>query len=81
MPYALKQKLKEVPYLSFIKIIILSSAESGNIIQLKTGIFSRKVLAGCVCSDDVSQAINDENGYCELQVKLDKDTNKLEITL
>jgi hypothetical protein len=25
--------------------------------------------------------INDENGYCELQVKLDKDTNKLEITL
>jgi hypothetical protein len=30
---------------------------------------------------DVSQAINDENGYCELQVKFDKDTNKLEITL
>jgi hypothetical protein len=24
---------------------------------------------------------NDENGYCELQVKFDKDTNKLEITL
>ena len=48
MPYALKQKLKEVPYLSFIKITILSSAESGNIIQLKTDIFSRKVLAGCV---------------------------------
>jgi hypothetical protein len=23
----------------------------------------------------------DENGYCELQVKFDKDTNKLEITL
>jgi hypothetical protein len=42
------------------------SAESENIIQLKTGIFSRKVLAGCVCSDDISQAINDENGYCEL---------------
>jgi hypothetical protein len=37
-----------VPYLSFIKITILSSAESGNIIQLKTDIFSRKVLAGCV---------------------------------
>jgi hypothetical protein len=34
-----------------------------------------------VCSDDVSQIINDENGYCELQVKFDKDTNKLEITL
>jgi hypothetical protein len=28
-----------------------------------------------MCLDDVSQAINDENGYCELQVKLDKDTN------
>jgi hypothetical protein len=27
--------------------------------QLKTGIFSRKVLTGCVCSDDASQAIND----------------------
>jgi hypothetical protein len=42
---------------------------------------AREVLAGCVCSDDVSQIINDENGYCELQVKFDKDTNKLEITL
>jgi hypothetical protein len=39
------------------------------------------VVAGCVCSDDILQAINDENGYCELQVKFDKDTNKLEITL
>jgi hypothetical protein len=38
-------------------------------------------LRSCVCSDDASQAINDENGYCELQVKFDKDTNKLEITL
>jgi hypothetical protein len=69
-----------------IECVIMSnyphlSAESENTIQLKTGIFSRKVLAGCVCSDDVSQAINDENGYCELQVKFNKDTNKLEITL
>ncbi|SHN92537.1 hypothetical protein [bacterium endosymbiont of Bathymodiolus sp. 5 South] len=64
-----------------VEITILSSAESEDIIQLKTGVFFREVLAGCVCSDDVSQTINDENGYCELQVKFNKDTNKLEITL
>jgi hypothetical protein len=40
-----------------VEITILSSAESENIIQLKTGIFFREVLVGCVCSDDASQAI------------------------
>ncbi|CAC9490830.1 hypothetical protein BPUTSESOX_1873 [uncultured Gammaproteobacteria bacterium] len=43
------------------------------LIQLKTGVFFREVLAGCACSDDVSQAINYENGYCELQVKFNRD--------
>ncbi|CAC9450981.1 hypothetical protein [uncultured Gammaproteobacteria bacterium] len=31
-------------------------------------------LVGCACSDNPSQAINDENGYCKLQVKFDRDT-------
>ncbi|CAC9600243.1 hypothetical protein [uncultured Gammaproteobacteria bacterium] len=43
------------------------------LIQLKTGVFFREVLAECACSDDVSQAINYENGYCELQVKFNRD--------
>ncbi|CAB5501782.1 hypothetical protein [uncultured Gammaproteobacteria bacterium] len=64
-----------------IEIAILSSAESENIIQLKTGVFFREVLAGCACSDNLSQAISYENGYCELHIKFDKDADKLEIAL
>ncbi|SMM98166.1 hypothetical protein SPONL_1963 [uncultured Candidatus Thioglobus sp.] len=34
-------------------------------------------MAGCACSDDPSQAISYENGYCELQVSIDKATQKI----
>lgn len=57
-----------------IDVIILSSAEMEQVIQLKIGIFFAEILTGCACSDDTSQAIIYENGYCELQAELDKKT-------
>ncbi|KAA0456456.1 MAG: hypothetical protein FXV79_00310 [Candidatus Thioglobus sp.] len=58
-----------------IEISILKSVESGQIAQLKIGVFFREILSGCVCGDDPSAAITYENGYCELQVQFDKTTD------
>ncbi|WXT99401.1 MAG: hypothetical protein Ctma_0098 [Catillopecten margaritatus gill symbiont] len=57
-----------------IDIVILSSIETEQITQLKIGVFFREVLAGCACSDDPSQAIIYENGYCELDAEFNKMT-------
>ncbi|SMN11743.1 hypothetical protein SPBRAN_2037 [uncultured Candidatus Thioglobus sp.] len=60
-----------------IDISILSSVEIEHGVQLKIGVFFREILAGCACSDDPSEAISYENGYCELQVNIDKTTEKI----
>ncbi|SMN13591.1 hypothetical protein BHECKSOX2_714 [Bathymodiolus heckerae thiotrophic gill symbiont] len=60
-----------------IDISLFSSAESEQVIQLKIGVFFREIIPGCTCSDDPLQAISYENGYCELQVKVDKNTSKV----
>jgi hypothetical protein len=51
-----------------VEITILSSAESEDTIQLKTGVFFREVLAGCVCSDDVSQTIKESGKLSSVKV-------------
>jgi len=57
-----------------IEVMVLSSVETEQKIQFKIGIFFREVLTGCACSDDASQAVVYENGYCELAAELDKAT-------
>jgi len=57
-----------------IDVTILNSTETKQVIQLKIGIFFHEVLAGCACSDDPSQAVTYENGYCELDAEINKTT-------
>jgi hypothetical protein len=57
-----------------IEVSLLSSVETEQFVQLKIGVFFREVLAGCACSDDPSQAIMYENGYCELAAEFNKTT-------
>jgi len=57
-----------------IEVTVFSSVETKQKIQFKIGVFFREVLAGCACSDDPSQAVAYENGYCELAAELDKTT-------
>ncbi len=62
-----------------VETVLLSTTEMDDKIQLKVGVFFREVLVGCVCSDDSSQAVSYENGYCERQLSFVKHTNKLKI--
>ena len=57
-----------------IEPIILSSFETKDSIEIRTGVFFCEVLSGCACSDDPSQAMILENSYCELTISLDKNT-------
>ena len=59
-----------------IEVIILSSRETKEIVEVKTGVFFCEVLSGCACSDDPSQAKILENSYCELMISLDKNTKE-----
>ncbi len=57
-----------------IEMMVLSNVETEQKIQFKIGVFFREVLAGCACSDDSSQAMIYEDGYCELVAEFDKVT-------
>ena len=59
-----------------IEPIILSSHETKDSVEIKTGVFFCEVLSGCACSDDPSQAKILENSYCELTISLDKNTKE-----
>ncbi|RUM77285.1 MAG: hypothetical protein DSZ16_09775 [Candidatus Thioglobus sp.] len=59
-----------------IEPIILSSHETKDSVEIKTGVFFCEVLSGCACSDDASQAKILENSYCELTISLDKNTKE-----
>jgi hypothetical protein len=61
---------------STIEPIILSSHETKDSVEIKTGVFFCEVLSGCACSDDPSQAKILENSYCELTISLDKNTKE-----
>ena len=59
---------------SSVDVSLLSSVETEQVVRLKIGVFFREVLACCACSDDPSQAITYENGYCELEAEFNKTT-------
>ena len=63
-----------------IEVMILSSQDADQSIQLKVGVFFCEILSGCACSDDPSQAKILENSYCELMVNISKETAEATLT-
>lgn len=47
---------------------MISTQRQDTSIGLKIGVFFEELLSGCACSDDPSQAMIRENGYCEMQL-------------
>ncbi len=54
-----------------ISAVILNTADSGNFIEVKVGIFYSGIIAGCNCADDPSP-VDEINEYCELLFSIDK---------
>lgn len=59
-----------------LKVMILSTEDLPYQLRLKIAVLFAKVMPGCPCSDDAAQATTLENGYCELQVDIDKTTTQ-----
>ena len=63
-----------------IDVMILSSHETDDQIQIKIGVFFCEILSGCACSDDPSQAEILENSHCELLVEIDRTNAQVKFT-
>ena len=78
----LQQAMRQSSYVSNsdFSVSILSSHESGTDIIAKTGIFFTGIIAGSCCSDDPTP-VDELQEYCELELKINKDTAEVVITL
>jgi len=63
-----------------LKAIILSTADKGDRLQVKAGIFYSGVIAGCSCADDPTP-IEEQNEYCEMWFDIDKITGEATVAL
>ncbi len=66
-----------VPDESDISATVLRVTDDGRVIQTHVGIFFTEILAGCSCGDEPMSM----QGYCEMQISIDKATAEAEINL
>jgi hypothetical protein len=78
----LQQGLSSGNYVSDspITVMIISVAETGNMIRIKAGILYQGVLGGCSCADDPTPD-SESNEYCEVQLDIDKATAAITVAL
>lgn len=62
---------------SNLGLTILSTSESENLINVKTGIFFTEIVGGCNCDDDPGES----NNYCILLINIDKNTSTCSFAL
>ena len=60
-----------------IKVMVLSTSDTGNAIEAEAGVFFDEILGGCSCGDDPAP----QNSYCRLQIRIDKSSAEAEFTV
>ena len=63
-----------------LDVIIISTADNNNTIQVKTGIYYGGVIAGSCCADDPTP-VDKTTEYCEVLLEIDMKTAKTSVTL
>jgi len=63
-----------------IQAVILHSTEESRQLRIKVGLFYSGIIAGCSCADDPSP-IDEQNEYCEIEVRIDKASGQNTIIL
>lgn len=78
----LQQALAHSSYVSDSKrdVVILDSAATPEQIRVKAGVFYAGIIAGSCCADDPTP-ICEENEYCELEFRIDRQTAVTDIRL
>jgi len=62
------------------RAIILSTADQGDSIRVRAGIFYSGILSGCSCADDPTP-IEAQNEYCQVDIVIRKQRGEASITL
>lgn len=73
---ALSSSVAEAP----VSVLVQSTAESGNVIRVKAGIFYEGMIGGCACANDPTPESN-YTEYCELLLEIDKASAATKVTL
>ena len=78
----LQEGLSQSSYVSDgdIKVMILDTTETRDVIRVKTGVFYAGIIAGSCCADDPSPP-NEQTEYCEVQFDICKQTAETSITI
>lgn len=73
----LQQGLSSTSYATDTKpeVMIISTAEEGPTIRVKTGIFFTGILAGCSCANDPTP-VEEQSEYCVVRFDIDKATGQ-----
>lgn len=65
---------------SKLSVRVINISEEAGFIRAKVGIFYTGIIAGCSCADDPTP-INENNEYCEVQLKVNTTTAETTVTL
>ena len=60
-------------------VMLLMQHATESTLQIKAGVFFTSVIAGCNCADDPTP-VEENNEYCELMFKIDRDTSITKIS-
>lgn len=63
-----------------LKLIVLHSHDSGNLITIKMGAFYSGIIAGCSCANDPTPT-DEVNEYCEFEVKINMANGEASVAL
>jgi len=63
-----------------ISVVVLSAAETSEVIRVKTGIIYAGIIAGSCCADDPTP-MSEQTEYCEVQIDINKVTAEAAVTI
>ncbi len=78
----LQASLTQSSYVSeeSFRVIIISTIETDDCIQVRAGVFYTGIIAGCNCSDDPTP-VDTLAEYCEVQFDIDRENGEAIVTL
>ena len=62
------------------RVMVISTTESPQHIQVRAGVFYSGIIAGCSCADDPTP-VEPQTEYCELLFTIDRDSGETTVTL
>ena len=63
-----------------ISVVVLSTTETADAIQVKAGVFYTGIIAGSCCADDPTP-VDEQTEYCEMQLTINRNTAETTVAI